>query len=154
MNSKEKIKNIKSVINEFYHTEKCEGRLTECANDCWKSYQKDCDEIKQDLDRLEQLEKENQELKEHSTELFDRCALLTLKVEQLKQENQNLKEVMKNREEVAIELIKAITILKLVSSLNCDKTLETERHFLRLTQEAYELLKRVFESVGGENAKD
>lgn len=104
MNSKEKIKNIKSVINEFYHTEKCEGRLTECANDCWKSYQKDCDEIKQDLDRLEQLEKENQELKE------------------------------------------AITILKEVSSLNCDKTLETERHFLRLTQKEYELLKEVFEN--------
>lgn len=64
--------------------------------------------IEQDLDRLKQLEKENQELKE------------------------------------------AISILKLVSSLNCDKTLETERNFLRLTQEEYELLKEVFESVGGD----
>ena len=67
MNSKEKINNIKSLINEFYHKEKCEGTLTECANNCWKSYQKDCDEIKQDLDRLEQLEEENQELRKRET---------------------------------------------------------------------------------------
>lgn len=63
MNSKEKIKNIKSVINEFYHQEKCEGRLTECANDCWKSYQNDCDEIEQDLARLKRLEKELKQTK-------------------------------------------------------------------------------------------
>lgn len=43
--------------------------------------------------QLEQLEKENKELKEHSTELFDRCALLTLKVEELKKENKELEEI-------------------------------------------------------------
>ena len=53
------------------------------------------------------------------------------KLEQLEKENQGLKE--------------AINILKEVSSLNCDKTLETERQFLRLTKEEYELLKSVFE---------
>lgn len=74
MNSKEKIKNIKSVINEFYHTEKCEGRLTECANDCWKSYQKDCDEIEQDLDRLKKLEKEHQKLKKIFKKRAELCS--------------------------------------------------------------------------------
>ena len=71
MTSREKIKSIKSLINEFYHNEKCEGRLTECANDCWKSYQKDCDEIEQKLDRLEKLEKENEALKFQNKRLFE-----------------------------------------------------------------------------------
>ena len=39
----------------------------------------------------------------------------------------------------------ALDILKEVVSLNCDKTLETERQFLRLTQEEYELLEEVLE---------
>lgn len=42
------------------------------------------------------------------------------------------------------QLEMAIEILKEVVSLNCDKTLETERQFLRLTQEEYELLEEVF----------
>ena len=39
----------------------------------------------------------------------------------------------------------ALEILKEVVSLNCDKTLETERQFLRLSKEEYELLKEVLE---------
>ena len=37
----------------------------------------------------------------------------------------------------------ALDILKEVVSLNCDKTLETERQFLRLSKGDYELLKEV-----------
>lgn len=40
MNSKEKIKNIKCLINEFYHDMKCKGKLSEDARKCWLSYQK------------------------------------------------------------------------------------------------------------------
>ena len=53
MTSKEKIRDIKSVINEFYHNEKCEGRLTECARKSWLLFQEYCDDILQALERLE-----------------------------------------------------------------------------------------------------
>lgn len=185
MNSKEKIKNIKSVINEFYHKEKCEGRLTECANDCWKSYQKDCDEIEQDLDRLKRLEKElkqtklnfrnsqthskncykklkekyneveycyeklskdHMSLKKSFDELFEISIIKTHDLLQLGKENKELKE--------AIKILKAklvpILLLQEVDTLeeynegldDCDE--------YRLTQEEFDLLKKVFESVGEE----
>ena len=68
------------------------------------TFQEWCNIIKQDLERLEQVEQENEKLKQ------------------------------------------AIEILKLVCSINCDKTLETERQFFRLTKEEYELLKEVLEN--------
>ena len=122
MNSKEFVNKLivfsKEQIN-YYENKVVEDEKYPSLQQCHKEELKSTQEglnhflkIKQDIDRLEQLEKENQELKE------------------------------------------AITILKEVSSLNCDKTLETERQFLRLTKEEYELLKEVFESVGGEDAKD
>lgn len=220
MNSKEKIKNIKSVINEFYHKEKCEGRLTECANDCWKSYQKVCDEIEQDLDRLKQLEKELKQtklnfrnsqthskncykkLKEKYTrlerayknnevmtrdlnELINRNLELgkdydakDLECIDLLKENQRLKKVRDNysdqlnyvwnivnslkdentRLKQAIKILKAklipILLLQEVDTLeeynegldDCDE--------YRLTQEEFDLLKKVFESVGDSDEKE
>ena len=80
--------------------------------------------IEQDLDRLEQLEKENQELKERYKKRAELC--------------NEFCEYIKQYE-------KALEILKEVVSLNCDKTLETERQFLRLSKEEYELLKEVLE---------
>ena len=91
------------------------------------SFQEWCNIVKQELEKLE---KENKELKELNEEYFDGNALRTIKINKLQEEN------VKQYE-------KAIEILKEVCSLNCDKTLETERHFLQLTQEEYELLKEV-----------
>ena len=62
MTSKEKINSIKCVINGFYHDMNCKGNLTECANECWKEYQEFCEDIKQDLDRLEKFAHENSSL--------------------------------------------------------------------------------------------
>lgn len=56
MTSKEKLNSIESLINEFYHDMKCKGNLNDCANECWKEYQEFCEDIKQDLERLEKLE--------------------------------------------------------------------------------------------------
>ena len=55
-NNIQKIKDIKSLINEFYHDMKCRGLLTECARECWLSYQKDCDDIEKELEKLEKLQ--------------------------------------------------------------------------------------------------
>lgn len=82
--------------------------------------------IKQDLDRLEKLE---DNIKIHK----ETIKMQQNQIESLQSENQKLEN--------------AIEILKEVCSLNCDKTLETERQFLKLSQEEYELLKKV---LGGE----
>ena len=81
--------------------------------------------IKQDLDRLEKLEKENQELKERYKHRAETS-------------NDLCKEV-KHYEKV-IEIFREICSLN-----NNNKTLETERCILRLTEEEYELLKEVLE---------
>lgn len=114
--------------------------------------------------QLEQLEKENRELKEHSTELFDRCALLTLKVEGLKKENQELKEQVdyykkemeseqyfrESNQNHLMNYVQAINILKdffIIHQKNSNYLI-TATGFDRLSQMDYELLKEVFESVG------
>ena len=86
MTSKEKINSIKSVINEFYHDMKCKGKLTECANECWKEYQQFCEDIKQDLERLEMLEKEYNELQEKYEQLEEDYAFLEDDFEALENE--------------------------------------------------------------------
>lgn len=87
--------------------------------------------IKQDLDRLETLEKENQELKEKCKMLEENEEAVLTTLEISVKENARLKKV--------------IEILKKMCSLNNNKTLETEECFLRLTQEEYDLLKEVLD---------
>ena len=82
----------------------------------------DLEVLQQALDRLEQLEKENQGVKDDNTKLWHSLEYANNEIARLK---------------------KAIAILTEVVSLNCDKTLETERQFLRLSKEEYELLKEV-----------
>ena len=88
--------------------------------------------IEKDLDRLETLEKENQELKEKCKMLEENEEAVLTTLEISVKENARLKEV--------------IEILKKMCSLNNNKTLETEECFLRLTQEEYELLKEALEN--------
>lgn len=94
----EKIRDIKSVINEFYHERKCRGGLSEGARNSWLCYQQDCDDIKQDLKRLETLEKENQMLKitileyESQQEVFWEA---TTNNANLRKENYKLKKAIK-----------------------------------------------------------
>lgn len=105
MTSNEKIKSIKCVINEFYHKMKCEGDLTKCADECWKGYQQYCDDILQDLDRLEKLEKAIEILKKKrvfiSILINSNCVeeyneILVPEVHLTKKEFEFLKEVFKN----------------------------------------------------------
>ena len=81
------------------------------------------------------------------------------RLEQLEKENQNLKEVMKNREEGTIELIKAIKILNDKFKFELGVSVVKEKYcysleflfnnqYFSITKEQYELLKQVFESVG------
>lgn len=77
---------------------------------------------------IEELEKENQELKEKTEKIID---------ELIEHEQKTFRKYAKCK--------RALDILQEVVSLNCDKTLETERQFLRLSQEEYELLKEVLE---------
>ena len=93
MTSKEKIRDIKSVINEFYHNEKCEGRLTECARKSWLLFQEYCDDILQDLERLEALNNvwhENEPMEsvdinaKHLKELYNFNVMLMQQNEKLK----------------------------------------------------------------------
>ena len=86
------------------------------------------------LHELEKLEKENKELNRQLDVFFNKLDKNTIRAidlisYDLLDENTKLK--------------KALEILKEVVSLNCDKTLETERQFLRLSKEEYELLKEV-----------
>ena len=80
--------------------------------------------IRKDLDRLEKLEKENKELKERYKHRAETSNDLCKAVKQYE---------------------KAIDIFREICSLNCNKTLETERCFIRLTDEEYSLLKEVLE---------
>ena len=53
----EKIKDLKSVINSFYHSMKCDGELTNDARGCWLLYQKYCEDLIKELDEYERLKK-------------------------------------------------------------------------------------------------
>ena len=56
-NNVQKIKDIKSLINEFYHDMFCRGKGSPCAKKCWDDYQKDCDNIEKELKKLEKLKR-------------------------------------------------------------------------------------------------
>ena len=127
MTSKEKINSIKSVINEFYHDMNCKEKLTECANECWKEYQQFCEDIKQDLERLENLELEN-------ISMHDKVAIL-------ESENLTFKKIIKEK----LNLEKELKQTKLnfrnsqTHSKNCYKKLIDK--YLKLEKDS----KRVYE---------
>lgn len=62
--SLEKIRDIKSLINEFYQDE-----LTEGARKSWLCFKQYCDDIKQDLELLEQLKQQRDSLAINNGEL-------------------------------------------------------------------------------------
>ena len=99
------------------------ARLTYCVNDM-ESEEKYYKIIKQDLDRLEKLEKAHEKLKERYKHRAETSNDLCKAVKQYE---------------------KAIEIFRKMCSLNNNKTLETEECFLRLTEEEYSLLKGVLE---------
>lgn len=93
MNSKEKIKSIKSLINEFYHDWRCRGtNWSKDAEDCHRLYQEYCDDIFQDLERLEKLEQENNSLRAFVGNLQFCRERETRKIEKLEKKNQVLRE--------------------------------------------------------------
>lgn len=89
--SLEKIRDIKSLINEFY-----QGELSECARKSWLCFQQDCDDIKQDLELLEQLKQQRDSLAINNGEL---C----VKVTDLQKENQELRKSNKEIEELYLK---------------------------------------------------
>ena len=154
MTSKEKIRDIKSVINEFYHQMKCEGKLTECANECWKSYQKYCDDIEKELDRLEITNKNNEGLVRDNVKLINRNLELE---KELKRCQEYIQKSVNDHKNLIIDnskMKKAIEILK-NKRVNIPQLLKTTfivynslallLGYDKLTQEEYELLKGVLE---------
>lgn len=111
--------------------------LKHLINDCnlifwYDNTSKAIEIIKQDLERLKVLEEENKQLKAKLDRSLPKVVI-----------RNTLDNVLPSLEEENEKLKQAIEILKLVCSVNCDKTLETERQFFRLTKEEYELLKEV-----------
>ena len=88
-------------------------------------------QVLQALERKEELEKENQELKQMNKTLFIHNTEFSLGVPNILNENEKLK--------------KAIEILKEVVNLDANRFIETERQFYRLTTEEYTILKEVLE---------
>ena len=134
MTSKEELKELLYYANLNFEREN--ERKTEFSNKIEQMGIADNEEsfkiIEKDLDRLETLEKENQELKEKCKMLEENEEAVLTTLEISVKENARLKEV--------------IEILKKMCSLNNNKTLETEECFLRLTQEESDLLKEVLEN--------
>ena len=161
MESLKKIKEIKSLINEFYHEMKCDNQLTNDSRECWLMYQNYCEEIEKDLERLEKLEAKDKKWQE----LFgcDLCEVLGREL--LKEENKKLKqenkELLVNKnvaQGIATKYKKALDIIKnkkvdidmfidSTSAEDYNKRLEYYTYInpevRPLTQEEYELLKEV-----------
>ena len=151
--SLEKIRDIKSLINEFYQDE-----LNEGARKSWLVFQQYCDDIKQDLELLEQLKQQRDSLAINNGEL---C----VKVCNLEKENQELVVNKNLAQKLALNFKKAIEIIKnkCVSNTNlwlvvCSRNYEDYKSFVEnkdhelvriehniLTQQEYELLKEVLE---------
>ena len=127
MTSKEKIRDIKSVINEFYHNEKCEGKLTECARKSWLVFQEYCDDILQDIERLE--------------EVKDELDMAITYNDSLYQENEKRKKVLEILNDKFLLLTYENKVLGSYSIeiIDMDKTI----CYMPLDQQEYELLKEV-----------
>ena len=122
MESKEALKDLLDILMNF--------ERFYAIDDTHEVKKQKSEIIEKDLDRLEKLEKENQELKEKCKMLEENEEAVLTTLEISVQENTRLKKV--------------IEIFRKMSSLNNNKTLETEECYLRLTEEEYELLKEVF----------
>ena len=122
MESKEALKDLLDILMNF--------ERIYAIDDTHEVKKQKFEIIEKDLDRLEKLEKENQELKEKCRMLEENEEAVLTTLEISVQENTRLKKV--------------IEIFRKMCSLNNNKTLETEECFLRLTEEEYELLKEVF----------
>lgn len=155
--SLEKIRDIKSLINEVY-----QGELSECARKSWLCFQQDCDDIKQDLELLEQLKQQRDSLAINNGEL---C----VKVTDLQKENQELKRYKEkailydkacNKDKSANKIIVDLDYLEnlqneerkfgfAIEILTRVANIKTEKHLTRLyehkyiSKEDYELLKEV-----------
>ena len=151
MNSKEALKELTLMINREKH-----------INSEWNKKIYDLEHIiKQDLERLEELEKEYNNLKKDYDEKDLECIDLQLENEELKKENQELKDKYKRRAETskelnealtqyqkAIEILKdkAVNVAKLLLSFKTDNKLDYYNDGLfsfRLTQQEYDLLREV-----------
>ena len=133
MTSKEALENIKNAINDM-----CRKLGYDYAGGLTiDSYQK----IKQDLERLETLEKEKQYLKDTNEALNEMLLQATNEALEVSQENAKLKK--------AIEIIKEkdINLQVLLNAFRYDNGLElyNEHQFIymKLTQQEYKLLKEV-----------
>ena len=96
MTSKEKMKSLKSSINGFYRFLKYHARFHECEEVSQIVEQYYCDDIERDLDRLEELKKENQKLKEIIKDNFDYNRFGVFFVYDAPVMEKEIKEVLKN----------------------------------------------------------
>ena len=114
------------------------ARLTYCVNDM-ESEEKYYKTVKQDLDRLEKLEKENQELKEKCKMLEENEESVLATLEISVQENAKLKKV------INILVDKKVNILVLKYFIEKGEGVKTYNSYYttkeKLTTEEYELLK-------------
>ena len=121
MESKEALKDLLDILMNF--------ERFYAIDDTHEVKKQKSEIIEKDLDRLEKLEKENQELKEKCRMLEENEEAVLATLEISVQENTRIKKV--------------IEIFRKMCSLNNNKTLKTEECFLRLTEEEYSLLKEV-----------
>lgn len=135
MNSKEALEKLSLMINR-----------EKCINSEWNQkidYLKQI--ITQDLDQLEGVKEDNTRLWQGLEYANNENARLK---QELKRCQGTIKKWMKDNKQLIIDngkMKKALDILKEFVSLNCNMILETERQLLKLSQEAYELLKEVLE---------
>lgn len=98
-------------------------------------FEKECYAIQKDLDRLEQLEKENQELKEKTEKTID---------EFLEHAQKNFRKYAKCKR--ALDILKDSFEIKGVEEYFDDGyVIDTKLYYLGISKEEYELLKEVLE---------
>ena len=127
--SLEKIRDIKSLINEVYQDE-----LNEGARKSWLVFQQYCDDIKQDLELLEQLKQQRDSLAINNGEL---C----VKVTDLQKENQELLVNKNLAQKLAVEYKNKIDKL--------EKENQKLKEKLELTETARQLLYNELKCCNG-----